>query len=104
MVLYPTNWFGGLEETDSGVSIIHSYDENVFENLLSPSYYPQLIESLFEIWQNSFYFSAVTFTTIGSNSYQVNSSIAKLFLAFESFSGTFLLALFVYSLGKQVAR
>jgi len=104
MLFYPSAWFGGLEENDPEGSIVYMYDRTISENLLSPSYYPQLVESLFDIWQNSFYYSAVTFTTIGSNSYQIDSSVAKLFFAFESFSGAFLIALFVYSLGKQVAR
>ena len=104
MLFYPSAWFGGLEETDSSGSTIHIYDRTISENLLSPFHYPQLVERLFDIWQNSLYFSAVTFTTIGANSYQLDSFVAKLFFAFESFSGAFLIALFVYSLGKQVTR
>lgn len=104
MLFYPSALFGGLRETNSEGSTVYIYDRTISENLLSPTHYPQVIGSLFDIWQNSFYFSAVTFTTIGANNYQIDSLAAKLFLAFESFSGAFLIALFVYSLGKQVAR
>jgi len=59
--------------------------------------------TLLETFGHSLYYSATTFTTIGS-SYTPVDTVTKVATAVESFVGAFLLALLVFTLGRQISR
>ena len=52
----------------------------------------------------SFYFSVITFTTIGYGDLYPTGAGSKLLVGIESLSGAIFIALFVFVLGRQVAR
>lgn len=53
---------------------------------------------------HSIYFSVITFTTIGYGDLYPTGAGSKLLVGFESLSGAILIALFVFVLGRRVAR
>jgi hypothetical protein len=53
---------------------------------------------------NGLYFSIITFTTIGYGDFYPASPLSRVMVAFESFAGALLMALFVFVIGRQVAR
>jgi hypothetical protein len=56
------------------------------------------------IWLKGLYLSAVTFTSLGSGAYSPGSSLARFVAGTEALAGAFLIALFVFTLGRQVSR
>ncbi|WP_152420892.1 ion channel [Halorubrum coriense] len=53
---------------------------------------------------DTLHFSIVTFAPIGYNNYAPVGSLTNALVIIESFTGAFLIALFVFTLGRQVAR
>ncbi|EMA34388.1 pentapeptide repeat-containing protein [Haloarcula japonica] len=53
---------------------------------------------------HSFYFSMITFTTIGYGDLYPTGTGSKILVAFESLMGGLILAMFVYVLGRRIAR
>lgn len=105
MLLYPIPQLGGIQKINTDGFTIISYDWSEFGSAFStPPKYLEMAINLTEVWQTSFYFSVVSFTTLGSGRYQPGGWANELIASFQSFLGAFLIALFVYSLGKQVAR
>ncbi|QCC55341.1 potassium channel family protein [Natronorubrum bangense] len=89
-ILYPL--LGGVHETESGRQL--TFDIN---GSLDPSI-------IIDVVGANLYFSILTFSTIGSSSYSPATFWSALLMAFESLLGPFFVALFVFTLGKQVTR
>lgn len=53
---------------------------------------------------NSLYFSAITFTTIGYGDFYPAGTGSRILVALESLGGALLIALFVFVIGRRVAR
>lgn len=53
---------------------------------------------------DSLYFSVITFTTLGYGDFLAVSGLGRFVAGVEALSGAFLVALFVFSLGRQVSR
>jgi hypothetical protein len=53
---------------------------------------------------DSLYFSVVTFTTLGYGDFLAVTGLGRLVAGVEALSGAFLVALFVFSLGRRVSR
>jgi hypothetical protein len=53
---------------------------------------------------NGLYFSAITFTTIGYGDFYPAGTGSRILVALESLAGALLIALFVFVLGRRVAR
>ncbi|QLG48329.1 potassium channel family protein [Natrinema halophilum] len=88
--LFPS--IGGVENPDTGQKFAFSLDGK-FDLLLGT-----------EILLKNIYFSILSFSTIGSNYYVPATLWSHILMAVESLSGPFLVALFVFTLGKQVTR
>ncbi|PSQ20149.1 potassium transporter Kef, partial [Halobacteriales archaeon QS_8_65_32] len=55
-------------------------------------------------YDNSLYFSVVTFTTLGYGDSSPTGGLARLLASAEAVSDAFFAALFVFTLGRRVTR
>lgn len=91
MLAYPHA--GGFESTSGSVTL---------EATLSQSLaVPEAITSTLGPWLTSFYFSVVTFTTVGYGDLQPATEMGRLLASVESFLGALLMALLVFVLGRR---
>jgi uncharacterized protein YjbI with pentapeptide repeats len=89
-LLYP--FIGGINSTNSGGPYrITSLNEFVG------------LEAWVDI-ANGLYFSAITFTTIGYGDFYPAGTGSRILVALESLGGALLIALFVFVIGRRVAR
>jgi len=58
----------------------------------------------FEAIARGLYFSIITFTTIGYANVAPHGPLSRILVGIESLVGAILIALFVYVLGRRVAR
>jgi hypothetical protein len=86
---YP--FFGGIRDASNEVHSVWSTSPGAFWEL-------------FPLFARSLYFSVVTFTTLGYGDYQPVGPFSKALAGAESLAGALLVALFVFVLGRRVAR
>lgn len=60
--------------------------------------------SLLSVLEKSFYFSVTTFTTLGFGDFQPVGTAAQWLAGLESFLGTLLIALLVFTLSRRATR
>ncbi|QLH78200.1 two pore domain potassium channel family protein [Halosimplex rubrum] len=96
--LYPLPRIGGISLSNSNSEMID------YSSILGSGDLRQVLLELAEVILESVYFSSITFTTLGYADLQPSNWFSKGLASFESFIGSFLIALFVYSLGKQASR
>jgi hypothetical protein len=53
---------------------------------------------------NGWYFSVITFSTIGYGDFRPASPLSRLLVGIESLAGALFIALFVFVIGRRVAR
>jgi len=102
--IYPVVWSGILIGACSflyiNTEIIQletNYDSlGLFNRLIK---YPSA-----ETFIDSLYYSTVVFTSLGSGTYTPGTRFAEIVVAVESLLGAFLIALFVFTLARQVSR
>jgi hypothetical protein len=104
-LLYPL--VGGVKSSSAGKAYTYV---RITLNKSGQIYYPSLsvqvngvaefVETLFQ----GFYFSIITFTTIGYGDLYPTGILSKLLVGFESLAGALLIALFVFVLGRRVSR
>lgn len=90
-ILYP---FGGFESSSTG---------RVYRIPLTNLHQIISLDGAATILQG-IYFSVITFTTIGYGDLYPTGAWSKVLVGFESLSGAILIALFVFVLGRRVAR
>ena len=73
-----------------------TYQITSFSEFLRPEAYLDIL--------NGLYFSVITFTTIGYGDFYPASPLSRLLVGLESLAGALLIALFVFVIGRQVAR
>lgn len=93
-ILYP--FAGGFESSSTGTA----YRLDPFSTELSR---PAIGDTIATVLQG-IYFSVITFTTIGYGDLYPTGVWSKVLVGFESLSGAILIALFVFVLGRRVAR
>ena len=86
---YP--FFGGFRDASNTVHSVWSIPSGSFWELIP-------------LFARSLYFSTVTFTTLGYGDYQPVGPFSKALAGAESLAGALLVALFVFVLGRRVAR
>jgi len=64
----------------------------------------QISQKSFSIWLDSMYVSIATFSSVGTNSYSFNSLLPRIIAGSEALIGALLIALFVFTLGRQMGR
>jgi hypothetical protein len=106
-LLYP--FVGGFESNSSGATY-RVWDIDISSEGFLGILFPQinlLVDGPFEFLGTllqSIYFSVITFTTIGYGDLYPTGVGSKFLVGFESLSGAILIALFVFVLGRRVAR
>ncbi|WP_199243643.1 pentapeptide repeat-containing protein [Haloplanus rallus] len=104
-LLYP--FVGGFESNSNGTTYrIWDFSLGSFRGIPVPQI-NLLVEGPFEFLGTllqSIYFSVITFTTIGYGDLYPTGVGSKILVGFESLSGAILIALFVFVLGRRVAR
>ncbi|PSQ26024.1 hypothetical protein BRD01_01410 [Halobacteriales archaeon QS_8_65_32] len=89
-LLYPFEWVGGVRTADG----VYLYGNR-----------PTLAAELAAFaYDNSLYFSVVTFTTLGYGDSSPAGGLARLLASAEAVSDAFFAALFVFALGRRVTR
>jgi len=89
-LLYPFEWVGGIRTADG----VYLYGNR-----------PTLAAELAAFaYDNSLYFSVVTFTTLGYGDSSPAGGLARLLASAEAVSDAFFAALFVFTLGRRVTR
>lgn len=83
---------GGIKSTETGQQFAF-YLDGQFDIFLG-----------IEVIAKNLYFSILSFSTIGSNLYSPGTLWSHILVAIESLLGPFIVALFVFTLGKQVTR
>lgn len=91
--LYP--FLGGIRETSSEGSSVYAFE--VFSGVPAIPF-PEWMAT----FGRSFYFSVVTFTTLGYGDLQPASAVVRLVASMEAFVGALLMALLVFVLGRSV--
>lgn len=91
--------FGSIYPLIGGVRMDTSEAEILAYHL--PSMISIRIPYWLEILIANFYFSAVTFTTLGYGDIQPATATVRVLASIESFLGALLIALFVYTLGRR---
>lgn len=93
-LLYPLA--GGIDETPTGEGTVnHAIDLNPIPDLVGPL--PDAVVALL----TSFYFSFVTFTTLGYGDIRPATGATQVLATIESFVGALLMALLVFVLGRR---
>jgi len=98
--VYP--FVGGIRSSSQQESYVLSLSR--VGNIVASGDLSSIADSLLNVFGQSIYFSAITFTTIGYGDLYPTGIGSKLLVAFESLSGALLLALAIYVLGRQVSR
>lgn len=91
-ILYPLA--GGFESSSTGT--VHQIPLTELHQVISPDGATTLLQGI--------YFSIITFTTIGYGDLYPTGVGSKVLVGFESLSGAILVALFVFILGRRIAR
>lgn len=91
-ICYPL--VGGIGSSSTGT--VYSIPLTEFHRIASLDSAATLLQGI--------YFSVITFTTIGYGDLYPIGAGSKLLVGFESLSGAILIALFVFVLGRRVAR
>lgn len=92
--LYP--FAGGFESSSTGAAYRFHLPPTEFSRTA-------ILDGIATFLQ-SIYFSVITFTTIGYGDLYPTGAWSKVLVGFESLSGAILIALFVFVLGRRVAR
>lgn len=106
-LIYPVSFipgFGGITENNPNGIIRHSYNIPSISQLTDVSSLTDIVVNTMDMFLSSFYFSISTFITLGYGDMQPVGWATQLLASIEAFIGAFLVALFVFSLGKQVSR
>ncbi|OYR42880.1 pentapeptide repeat-containing protein, partial [Halorubrum sp. Eb13] len=94
-ILYVSPWSGVARNNPETTDVITYQITTVAELTL-----PEVITTLL----NGLYFSIITFSTIGYGDFYPASPVSRLLVGFESLAGALLIALFVFVIGRRVAR
>lgn len=106
-LIYPVSFipgFGGVTEDNPRGIVHHSYTLPEISQLTDLGSLLDVVVDTVDMFLSSIYFSIVTFTTLGYGDMQPIGWGTQLLASIEAFVGAFLVALFVFSLGKQVSR
>lgn len=104
--MYPLYWSGA---TILGYSLTYPYvgissDGNtvIRNNLCILDC--QITKNSIDIWFDSVYISIATFSSVGTNTYYFETLLSRIIIGSEAVLGALLIALFVFTLGRQMGR
>lgn len=106
-LIYPVSFipgFDGITEDSPQGLVYHTYGLPEMSQIRSLGDILDLFVDAVDLFVSSIYFSIATFITLGYGDMQPIGWGTQLLASIEAFIGAFLVALFVFSLGKQVSR
>ncbi|WP_368408806.1 potassium channel family protein [Haloarchaeobius amylolyticus] len=98
-VLFSLGGFASSERNQ-----IHKYSINMKSQSRTLSEFIDSILLTSDTLLQSWYFSVITFTTIGYGDLYPLGTISQILVCVESLAGSILVALFIFVLGRRVAR